>query len=111
MKFLSLYVVTPPCNILNTTIRVSSDHNSHTFCSFVLCFETVPICFLKRYLFVVCGGLFFIICVAQPLEVFQSISVFNSDVSKWNTGAVKTMENSKCTLSPSLWPRFPLLCF
>ena len=35
---------------------------------------------------------------------------FNADLSKWNTGAVTTMERSKCTLSPSLWPRLPLLC-
>jgi len=42
--------------------------------------------------------------------VFYRASVFNQDVSKWNTGAVTSMERSKCTLSPSLWPRLPLLC-
>ena len=37
--------------------------------------------------------------------------MFNSDVSKWNTGAVTTMSYSKCTLFPSLWPRrLPLWC-
>jgi len=36
---------------------------------------------------------------------------FNQDVSKWNTGAVTTMEWSKFTLSPSPWPRrLPLWC-
>jgi surface protein len=37
------------------------------------------------------------------LAVFWEASVFNQDVSKWNTGAVTTMEGSKCTL-------FLLLC-
>ncbi len=30
---------------------------------------------------------------------------FNADLSNWNTGAVTSMFWSKCTLSPSLWPR------
>ena len=87
-----------------TTTRVSPDHNSHTFCYFVF------VC-LKRYLFVVCGGLIFLFFVAPSLVVFNSASAFNQDVSNWNTGAVTTMRSSKCTLSPSLWPRLPLLCF
>ena len=44
---------------------------------------------------------------------FQTASTFgsfNADLSKWNTGAVTTMRYSKCTLSPSLWPRLPLWC-
>ena len=36
---------------------------------------------------------------------------FNSDVSKWNTSAVVTMQDSKCTLSPSLWPVATLSAF
>jgi surface protein len=47
----------------------------------------------------------------SSLAVFLSASKFNQDVSKWNTGAVTAMEQSKCTLSPSLWPRrLPLWC-
>ena len=48
--------------------------------------------------------------VAPSLAVFRSASAFNQDVSKWNTGAVTDMSSSKCTLSPSLWPRLSLLC-
>jgi hypothetical protein len=48
---LSLSVATPSAVVIfeDTTTRVSSDLNSHTLCSLVLWFETVP--------FVVCGGL------------------------------------------------------
>ena len=47
-----------------------------------------------------------VVCVVGfGLAVFLGASSFNSDVSKWNTGAVTTMASSKCTLSPSLWPR------
>ena len=42
------------------------------------------------------------------LAVFSGASVFNQDVSKWNTSAVTDMHNSKCTLS---LPLLPLLCF
>ena len=72
----------------------------------VLCcvFETVPL-----LLFVVGWTFFFF--VAPSLAVFYGANKFNQDVSKWNTGAVTTMYQSKCTLSlPSLWPRLPLLC-
>ena len=77
-----------------TTIRVSSDHTSHTFCYFVFVF-------LKRYfllLFVV--GLVFLFFVApfSLLAVFNGAAAFNSDVSKWNTGAVTYMNYSKCIL-------------
>ena len=41
--------------------------------------------------------------------MFNKASAFNQDVSNWNTGAVTNMYQSKCTLSPSLWPRLPLL--
>jgi surface protein len=34
--------------------------------------------------------------------VFNGASVFNQDVSNWNTGAVTTMAYSKCTLSLSV---------
>ena len=65
---------------------------------------------LTRFvLFVVCGlkrGAFFVICVVglvflffvasfSLLAVFDEASVFNQDVSTWNTGAVTTMQNSK----------------
>ena len=49
-------------------------------------------------------------CLAPSLAVFQTATAFNSDLSKWNTGAVANMDKSKCTLSPSVWPRLPLLC-
>ena len=68
------------------------------FVILILCFETVT--------FVVGGlvGWSFIFFVAPSLAVFNSASVFNQDVSKWNTGAVTIMQGSKCTctLSPSL---------
>ena len=44
-------------------------------------------------------------------SVFRGASTFNQDVSKWKIGAVTDMSYSKCTLSPSLLPRFQLLCF
>ena len=47
------------------------------------------------------GNSFFL--VAPSLAVFHGATVFNSDVSKWNMGAVKIMTSSKCTLFPSLW--------
>jgi surface protein len=75
--------------------QVSSDHNSDI--RFIILFFI-----LKRYLFVVCGGLIFLLFVALSLVVFNSASAFNQDVSKWNTGAVTTMLNSKCTLPPPL---------
>ena len=67
--------------------------------------------FLKRYLFCCLWwvGLSFLF-VAPSLAVFFKTSQFNQNVSNWNTGAVKTMRSSKCTLSPSPWPRLPLLC-
>jgi len=96
---LSLSVATPSAVVFveYTLTRVLSDHNSHTFCCFVV---------LKRYLFCCLwwvGHVFFF--VAPSLAVFWSASVFNKDVSKWNTGAVTYMRGSKCILSPSLWPR------
>jgi len=80
------------------TTRVSHrDHTSHTFCFFCCCvFKTV------LFFVVACdGGLAFRFFVAPSLAVFRDASVFNSDVSKWDTGAVATMFASKCTLSPS----------
>ena len=75
-----------------TATRVSSNHNSHTFCYF-------DFVFLKRYpllLFVVGWSFFFF--VAPSLAVFYQASVFNQDVSTWNTSAVINMQGSKCTL-------------
>ena len=74
------------------------------FCYFVFFFE--------RYLFLVCGGGLVFLCFAPfSVAVFSSASVFNADISKWITGAVTTMQQSKCTLSSSLWTRrLPLLC-
>jgi surface protein len=59
-------------------------------------------------LFVV--GWSFFSFVPPSLAVFEDASAFNQDVSKWNTVAVTNMEDSKCDLSHSPWPRLPLLC-
>ena len=63
-------------------------------------------CGLKRNLVVVVCvvGLVFLFFDApfSLLAVFNHASAFNSDVSSWNTGAVTTMERSKCALSLSL---------
>jgi len=76
-------------------------------------------CGLKRDLvvvvFVVGGGFGFglsFLCCFFLLAVFREASAFNQDVSKWNTGAVTIMRQSKCTLSlPLCWPRhLPLWC-
>ena len=88
--------------IMYTTPRGSSDQNSHTFCPFFSLF-----CGLKRDLFVVVcvwWGLVFLFFVApfSLLAVFYRARAFNQDVSNWNTGAVTSMERSKCTLSLSL---------
>ena len=61
------------------------------------------VCGLKRDLVVVVCvvGLVFLFFVApfSLLAVFHSASVFNQNVSTWNTGAVTNMKMSKCTLS------------
>jgi len=47
----------------------------------------------------------FFFLVAPSLAVFSletTVNVFNSDVSKWNTGVVTNMNLSKCTLSPNI---------
>ena len=52
-----------------------------------------------------CGGFglsLFFVAPFSLLAVFSSASAFNQDVSNWNTGAVTTMNLSKCTLSLSL---------
>ena len=76
-------------------------------------FFVILVCVFETVLFfVVCGGLVFLFFVApfSLLAVFNGANKFNQDVSKWNTGVVTTMENSKCTLSPSLWPRLFRCC-
>ena len=106
---LSLPVATPSAVVYceHTTTRVSSDHNSHTFCCF--CF-----CVWKRYLFCCLWwvGLSFLCCTLS-FAVFWNAYDFNQDVSKWNTGAVTKMTYSECSLSPSpsLWPRLPLYMY
>ena len=93
--------------VVNDNSRViSSDHNSHTFCYFCFVFWNVTVCGLWM------GWSFFSLWhpVTSTLLVFAFASAFNSDVSNWNTGAVTNTYSSKCTLSPSRWPRLPLLC-
>ena len=96
---LSLSVVTPSAVVYfeYTTTRISSDHNSHQFCYFCCCvIETVPFCFCLRWV-----GFFFFV-VAPSLAVFGAAIKFNRDTSKWNTGAVTTMQQSKSTLPLSV---------
>ena len=57
-----------------------------TFCPFVV----VVVCVV---------GLVFLFSVAPSLAVFHFSSAFNQDVSKWNTGAVTSMTDSKCIVS------------
>ena len=49
--------------------------------------------------------------ITNMKSLFASKSSFNANLSNWNTGAVTTMEDSKCTLSLSLslWSRRLLL--
>ena len=65
---------------------------------FCLWLETGP------FVVVCVVGLVFLFFVApfSLLAVFASASVFNQNVSAWNTGAVTTMYGSNCTLSLSL---------
>ena len=86
-----------------TTTRVSSDHNSHTFCYFVFVF-------LKRYLFCCLWwvGLSFLCCTLS-CSVLSRICVQSGRV-QMEYGGGDNYACSKCTLSPSLWPRLPLLC-
>jgi surface protein len=76
------------------------------FCSFCFCVvESVHV-----YLFVVCGGFglsLFFVAPYSLLAVFFGASAFNQNLSSWNTGAVTTMQDSKCTLSPSLLATAP----
>ena len=67
---------------------------SHVLFFLCLWFETVPCCCCAV-------GLVFLFFAAPffLLAVFYQASAFNSDVSKWNTGAVTNMDGSKCTLS------------
>jgi surface protein len=43
-------------------------------------------------------------------QLASTFGSFNADLSKWDVSRVTTMYESKCTLSPSMWPRLPLLC-
>jgi surface protein len=57
---------------------------------------------LTRFVIFVVDWSFFSLFHPLLLAVFARASVFNQDVSKWNTGAVTNMGYSKCTLSLSL---------
>ena len=75
-----------------------------------LWFETGPFVVVRCVVGLV---VLFFVAPLSLLAVFASASVFNQDVSKWNTGAVTDMSGSKCTLSPplsdSLWPRLSVV--
>ena len=60
-----------------------------------LWFETVPFVVV----FVVGLAFHFFVAPFSLLAVFEYAIAFNSDVSNWNTGAVTSMEESKCILS------------
>ena len=87
-----------------TTQSFIRSHFSHVLFFLLLWFMNR--CSLLRF---VVGWPFFIL-LHPSLAVFYQASAFNQDVSKWNTSAVLDMTGSKCTLSPSLWPRLPLWC-
>ena len=92
----SLWPRLPLLCILN--IRQLEFHQITTLTRFViliLCFVLETVLFL---LFVVGCGLSFLCCTLS-LAVFYYASAFNQDVSKWNTGAVTSMELSKCIRS------------
>ena len=73
--------------------------------------SVVPIVFLiRRFLIRPIEFYLILYFLLHSLAVFREAAAFNQDVSKWNTGAVTTMELSKCNLSNSLSPRLPLLC-
>ena len=56
-------------------------------------------------------GWSFLYFVAPSLAVFYEARAFNSDVSKWNTGAVTHMNRSKCTLSLPVVTPFAVVCY
>ena len=101
---LTLCVLTTP-SVFNTTTQEFEFHQitqfSHVVFSFVFGMEFF------------CWIFFFFSCIVT-FAVFYGLVEFNSDVSKWNTGAVTSMERSECTLSsspwPHVWPRLPPLC-
>ena len=75
-------------------------------------FNCCCVCGWKPFVVVCVVGLVFHFFVApfSLLAVFYKAFTFNQDVSNWNTNAVIDMAESKCILSPSLWPRLPRLC-
>ena len=70
--------------VFNMKTQVLSDHKILMYCFFVV---------FGMVLFVVV-----VVVVAVACAVFMYSYAFNQDVSKWNTGAVTTMNGSKCTL-------------
>jgi surface protein len=71
-----------------TTTRGSSGHKSHTLCSFLL-FVVLKRNFLLLFVW-------FFVAPITLRAVFYDAAAFNQTVSNWNTGAVTTMERSKC---------------
>ena len=55
-------------------------------------------------------GWSFFFFVAPSLAVFYQATAFNQDVSKWNTGAVTSMDSSKCTRSLPLYGQGAFRC-
>ena len=88
---LSVFCVATPSFVVFLNIRQLEFHQISILTRFVILFCG----FGNGTFFVVCGGLIFLFFVAPSLAVFHYASSFNQDVSKWNTGAVITMVNSK----------------
>jgi surface protein len=101
----SLSEVMPSCLpllcFLNETTQVFHliTQFSHVLCNCLFFERTFCCCFVVGFCF---------LCLLYPhllspfIAVFHTASVFNQDVSKWNTGAVTSMEGSKCTHALSL---------
>ena len=88
MQSLSLSVALWPCLLPSVFCLWNG-----TFCGFV-------VWWVDHYFF-----------VAPSLAVFNTASVFNQNVSTWNTGAVTSMYGSKCKISLLfVLPPPPYLC-
>ena len=83
--------------------RFVESHVSHVLFFFIcLWFETGTLLLLFVW-----WVSFFFVAPFSLLAVFSNARAFNQDVSKWNTGAVTDMVQSKCTLSSSLLATAP----
>ena len=54
--------------------------------------------FFELFVYFMWGVVVFFECCDALLAVFYDASVFNADLSKWETGKVTNMYQSECTL-------------